>query len=57
MSSLVLLLVVLSLCDCSMLVSPVLFIEEEMVRLLRKDGGRCHGLPFQMAPSSLPLNI
>lgn len=57
MSSLVLLRVALSLCNCSMLVSPVLSIEEEMVCLLRKDGGRCHGLPFQMAPSSLPLSI
>ena len=34
MSSLVLLLVALSLCNCSMPASPVLSIEEEMVRLL-----------------------
>ena len=38
----------------SMLVSPVLSIEEEMFRLLRKDGGRCQRLILSDAGSILP---
>ena len=38
----------------SMLVSPVLSIEEEMARLLRKDGRRCQRLILSDAGSILP---